>query len=478
MDDQRRPRQQQHREVGKSPGSGIKPPSALDARLTAALSSRAERQMLRSLDSAPPPTTLTAASSPSPSPPSSSSNPDPVLVDFSSNDYLSFSTHPSLRENLLRTLTSPSPPLPLYGPPSSRLLDGNTPSHLSLESRLSTFFRAPAALLFNSGFDANAGLWACLPGAGDWVVFDELVHASMHDGMRASRVPKERRKAFSHNRVDGLRAVLEEIVGADERVRRGEVSVWVGVESLYSMDGDLAPLREMVALVEELLPAGNGHFVVDEAHSTGLYGPFGRGLVCALGLEDKITVRVHTFGKAMACSGAAILTSPLLRSFLTNYARPLIYSTTMTHVSLAMVGESLGMLERGEGEQAAAKTHSLARLFIASLSSLLPSPSSSLSVSLPPHLLSPLYPPSSAPPHPVTSPIIPLLTPSPRPLAAFLRARGFLVRPITYPTVPRGMERVRVCLHAANGEGEVRELAEAVGEWVRKEGQAGVKAKL
>ncbi|GAA5821544.1 hypothetical protein JCM11251_000900 [Rhodosporidiobolus azoricus] len=489
MQDGRQLRRAVQGEVGKSSGSGIKPSSALDSRLTAALDSRSKRGMLRSLDSVPPPTTLSSSLSypsppflPSPSSPSKS---EPPLVDFSSNDYLSFSSHLTLRTNLLRALTSPS--FPLYGPPSSRLLDGNTPLHLSLESRFATFFRAPAALLFNSGFDANAGLWACLPGERDWVVFDELVHASMHDGMRASRVPAAKRKAFRHNDVNGLREVLEQILRDDERVEKGDVSVWIGVESLYSMDGDLAPLKDMVNLVDALLPEGNGHFVVDEAHSVGLYGPSGRGLVCALGLEEKIAVRVHTCGKAMACSGAAVLTSPLLRSYLTNYARPLIYSTTLTHVSLAMVSESLGMLERGEGEQSAARTHTLARLFISSLTSLLPPPPTTSSprpspVSLPPHLLPTLYPPSLTsppPPHPPTSPIIPLITSTPRPLAAFLRSHGFLVRPITYPTVPRGMERVRVCLHAANTEEEVRALAEWVGEWARKERDAEEgKAKL
>ncbi|GAA5948681.1 hypothetical protein JCM3775_000928, partial [Rhodotorula graminis] len=166
-------------------------PSALDDRLKATLDSRKSRQMLRQLDPAPP----------------ASSN----LVDFSSNDYLSFARSPVLRRKLVDALATvdDGTATPLYGPPSSRLLDGNTPLHASLERRLAAFFDAPAALVFNSGFDANVGLWTCLPAPDDWIVYDELVHASMHDGMRASRVPSERRRAFRHNRVESLERVLE-----------------------------------------------------------------------------------------------------------------------------------------------------------------------------------------------------------------------------------------------------------------------------
>ncbi|GAA5859293.1 hypothetical protein JCM9279_002984, partial [Rhodotorula babjevae] len=220
-------------------------PSTLDRRLKAALDSRAARQMLRQLDPAPP-----ARSD---------------LVDFSSNDYLSFAQSPLLRQKLVDALDDEA--TPLYGPPSSRLLDGNTPLHASLEHRLAAFFAAPSALLFNSGFDANVGLWTCLPAPDDWIVYDELVHASMHDGMRSSRVPSERRRAFRHNRVESLERVLEAIVERDEGVREGERSVWLGVESLYSMDGDLAPLREMVEAVDRVLPRGNVHMVVDEVRS-------------------------------------------------------------------------------------------------------------------------------------------------------------------------------------------------------------------
>lgn len=192
-----------------------------------------------------------------PNPPASS-----TLVDFSSNDYLSLSRSPTLRKKLVDELNKPA--TPLFGPPSSRLLDGNSTLHASLEHRLASFLCAPSALLFNSGFDANSGLWACLPAPDDWIVYDELVHASIHDGMRASRVPKERRRAFKHNDAKALERLLREIVAQDVGVRTGTKSVWVGVETLYSMDGDLVPLKDVAEVVERVLVAGNGHLVVDE----------------------------------------------------------------------------------------------------------------------------------------------------------------------------------------------------------------------
>ncbi|GAA5933809.1 aminotransferase class I/II-fold pyridoxal phosphate-dependent enzyme [Sporobolomyces koalae] len=424
--------------------------SALRTRLESALASRASRQMLRSLVPLAPAERLR-------------------LVDFSSNDYLSFAAHPILREKLLRELNDPESPSP-FGPPSSRLLDGNSPSHLALEAHVSDFFASEpeGALVFNSGFDANVGVWTCLPGPDDYILYDELVHASIHDGMRSSRVPPAKRIKVRHNGLDDLERTLTEIVSQDRSVRQGDRSVWIGVESLYSMDGDLCPLRNMVELVERLLPCGNGHFIVDEAHSTGLYGEQGRGLVCALGLANRITVRLHTFGKAMACSGAVVLATPLVRQYLVNYARPLIYSTVTPHMNIKAMEKSIEMLQQGYGEQPAKHVHKLASTLIASLSSFL-TPSST--VSLPPHLLPPLYDPSNRtlasthPNLPPTSPIVPLLTSRPRPLSAFLKDRGFLVRPITYPTVPKGMERVRVCLHAANTIHQVEQLARAIEAW-------------
>ena len=220
-------------------------------------------------------------------------------IDFSSNDFLSLSKSSTLRELYLRELAT-RPDFPL-GSGGSRLLDGNSKYAEALEKDIAAFHGAEDGLLCNSGFDANAGLFSVLPQPGDIVVYDSYIHASVHDGMRASRAGAN--FAFMHNSVTDLRAVLKRCIDSDQKFKSGRRSIFIAVEAIYSMDGDVAPLREIVEAVTELLPHGNGHIIVDEAHSTGVLGPQGRGLVSALGLEDKITIRLHTFGKAMACNG-------------------------------------------------------------------------------------------------------------------------------------------------------------------------------
>lgn len=289
MSDVHRPRTV--KTTGTSPASNA---NVLHERMQALLDARRSKGNLRTLS--PPPY-----------------NPA-ELVDFSSNDYISLSQSDSLAARFRAAVECPAPvastsKLPTssaYGPASSRLLDGNSPCHLELERRLATFFRGESALLFNSGFDANAGIFACLPGADDTLLYDALIHASVHDGMRHSRCPPAQRLAFPHNSAAGLEHVLRERVLSGpygEEYRSGKRQVFVPVEALYSMDGDLAPLADFLDVLQKLLPRGNGHLIVDEAHSTGSYGANGRGLTCALGLEDQVLVRLHTFGKAMACSG-------------------------------------------------------------------------------------------------------------------------------------------------------------------------------
>lgn len=225
-------------------------------------------------------------------------------TDFSSNDFLSLASSPALRSAFLRELdaagSTTDPGFPM-GSGGSRLLDGNSTYAEALEREIAGFHGAADGLVCNSGFDANVGLFACLPQPGDVVVFDEYIHASVHDGMRASRAGEC--VAFAHNSVSAFRDVLRKCVHGDEALREGLKTVFVAVEAIYSMDGDVAPLREIVDVIDEVLVKGNGCLIVDEAHSTGVLGPRGRGLVNALGLENRVPIRLHTFGKALACNG-------------------------------------------------------------------------------------------------------------------------------------------------------------------------------
>jgi 8-amino-7-oxononanoate synthase len=219
-------------------------------------------------------------------------------VDFSSNDFLSLSTSAPLRAQFLQELAQGTPQL---GSTGSRLLDGNSTYSEALEQDIATFHNGPAGLLANSGFDANVGIFSCLPQPGDVILYDELIHASVHDGMRLSRARKT--LPFAHNSPLHLRELLAACIADDELLTDGRRSVFVAVETVYSMEGDLAPLTEFLEVMEELCPRKNAHMIVDEAHATGLYGHHGKGRVCELGLESRVFVRLHTFGKALACNG-------------------------------------------------------------------------------------------------------------------------------------------------------------------------------
>jgi 8-amino-7-oxononanoate synthase len=228
--------------------------------------------------------------------------PTPGSVDFSSNDFLSLSTSDELKSAYLSELQSSSLPL---GSGGSRLLDGNSPYAEALEHEIAEFHGAEAGLLFNSGFDANTGFFSCVPQRGDVIVYDELVHASVHDGMRLSRAAET--ISFQHNSVADLRRILKDVC-----LPKFRNHVFVAVESIYSMDGDVSPLREIVEAVEDVMGKDASHIIVDEAHSTGVLGPQGRGLVCDLNLENRVFARLHTFGKALASNGGehAIFLTP------------------------------------------------------------------------------------------------------------------------------------------------------------------------
>lgn len=236
------------------------------------------------------------------------------LVDFASNDYLGLARDREIAASAIRGELSLLTGKQLNGSTGSRLLTGCSAEHDEFEAWLAQFHGYETATLYSSGYAANSGTIACLPSEGDAVIFDELSHNSTRFGIRRGR--QRWTRTFAHNDVNDLVRVLQSIHAE---------TTFVCVESLYSMDGDCAPLEEIAAVcVKE-----GACLVVDEAHATGVAGRGGRGMVDLLGPEsrDAILCSIHTFGKALGCHGAAVLGSKILRDYLVNYSQPLIYST-------------------------------------------------------------------------------------------------------------------------------------------------------
>ncbi len=342
------------------------------------------------------------------------------LVDFCSNDYLGFARSAELKESVAvhYRLLSQS------GATGSRLLSGHHPLMEELEQLLCQFHNATSALLFNSGYDANLSLLSSIPRRGDMIIFDSLVHASIHDGMRMGKADT---CAFQHNDLIDLKAKLEE-----NSAIKGQL--FVVVESLYSMDGDIAPLTDIAQLCEMQGAA----LIVDEAHATGVLGHNGVGLVQDLQLQDKVFARVHTFGKAIGGHGAVILGSTALRNYLINFARPLIFSTAMPLQAVLHVIEAYKILDQnGEAFRLALQEKvDFFRMSITSISQeyrILPS----------------------------VTPIQGLVIPGNEAVSAKalqLQQAGFDVRPIRYPTVSMGTERLRICVHLFNNDIDIINL--------------------
>lgn len=291
-------------------------------------------------------------------------------------------------------------------------------------------------------------------------MFDELIHASVHDGMRQSRAGQC--TAFAHNDVGALRRILERIKLDNAGIREGHSNVFVAIEAVYSMDGDVAPLADIVDALDRVLDRGNGHLILDEAHAVGVFGPNGRGLAVQLGLQDRISLRLHTFGKALACSGAVILCSPTIRQYLINYARPCIYSTFMPFPLLTAIRVSHDYLEDGHCSVLVQRLQQLGEILRTGLLEVANSISKPSS-----HLF-------RVPEVPSPSAISYVMSSRSLELAEHCRSRGFWVRAILPPTVPSGTDRVRICLHGGNTKEEVQGLIAAIRVWVKREPTAKI----
>ena len=312
------------------------------------------------------------------------------------------------------------------GAGGSRLLRGNHEEHEALEAEAATWFGSDAALYFSTGFAANGGLFAALPGADDLVVHDELIHASAHDGMRLGRAA---RVSARHNDAD---AVADAI--ARWRREGGIGRPWIAVESLYSMDGDCAPLADLVAIADR----EDAVLIVDEAHATGVFGPGGRGLAAEWeGRDNLITLR--TCGKALGAEGALVCASRTVCDALINRARGFIFSTAPSPLMASAVRGSLKLLDR-EPER------------IARLGALVA------------HAHDRLVPLGALP---SGSPIMPLIIGDDArtmAIAADIQAQGFDVRGIRPPTVPVGTARLRLSITLNVDAATIDALAEALKE--------------
>ncbi len=341
-------------------------------------------------------------------------------IDFCSNDYLGMARSNRLRTHIDRIRVNH--PLAPLGSTGSRLISGNSEAAELLEARLAAYHRAETGLLFASGYAANSGLFACIAGPGDTLIMDELIHASSVDGARLS---KARKLVFRHNDLDDLAARLKLASGA----------TFIGVESLYSMGGDMAPLTEMAALAGEY---GAG-LVVDEAHSNGITGPAGAGSVVENGLQDQVFARVHTFGKGLGLHGAVVLGSKTLRDYLLNFCRPFVFSTALPRESLDRIEAAYELLPELEAERE--------QLF-----SLVRHARTAIRESSFRWIDSHSW---------VQSVIIPgndqvLAAAGPR------GKLGFDVKAIRAPSVPAGGECLRICLHAFNTVDEIDGLMAAL----------------
>lgn len=339
-----------------------------------------------------------------------------TLYDFSSNDYLGFSRNLELKEKITEALEKY--PLTLLGSTGSRLLSGNTEFAEQLEKEIATIHLAENGLIFNSGYSANTALFSCIPQKGDTIVCDEFIHASVIDGARLSFA---RRLKFKHNDLEDL----------EKKIKTNTGRCFVAVESVYSMDGDLADLLHIAKLCQQY----NARLIVDEAHA---FGVFSTGLVDLLGIHHAVFARVVTFGKALGLHGAIILGTDLLRDYLINFARPFIYSTAPPFSQLIAIQTAYKhLLNHPENH------HDLQNK------------SSLLKANMPPQELLR----SSRNPSAIQCVFLDgndeVLK-----FSKALQQLGFDIKAIRSPTVPKGKERLRICMHLHNTEQEILELCE------------------
>ncbi|KAE9377587.1 aminotransferase [Stipitochalara longipes BDJ] len=376
-------------------------------------------------------------------------------IDFGSTDVLHLSASGALRREFIRELER-NPGFQV-GSKGSRLIDGNNQYVVDLEAYLANFHKAETALFFNSGFEANLAVFRTLPQPGDVIVHDEFVHASAIDGMRLTRAASIH--AFKHNNVKSFKEVLKNVKNSFPSVREGRRSVFIAIESLYSMDGDYAPVHQILSAAKEAFPLGNIVFYIDEAHTSGIIGLNGSGFVCHYGLEHEFAVRVHTFGKAPS-SHAIVMGSPRVKDTLANYARNFIYSTGPSFPSLACVKAGYNILGSSDGEDRRQRLPKLTAYF---LQCFFKHPvweqikgNGTISILNPGKFVS----------NGLVSPIVPIITKTRAyDLRTWLLREGINAWGVAYPVVPKGEDRVRIVIHSDNTRPQIERLVDVIMQW-------------
>lgn len=359
------------------------------------------------------------------------------LIDFSSNDYLGFAIEATIFDTAHQYLIDKGHKQ--NGATGSRLLSGNHQLYTEVEELLCSFHESEAALIFNSGYDANVGFFSSIPQRNDIILYDEFIHASIRDGIRMSNAKSYK---FKHNDLTDLENL---IIRHPQFISESPQVIYVVTESIFSMDGDSPDLTKMAQLCKEY----NVHLIVDEAHAVGILGNQGRGMIQELDLEKEVFARLVTFGKALGCHGAAILGSEKLKEYLVNFSRSLIYTTALPPHSLATIKSAYQYLiisnEIEESQQNKLVENikhfksEVKRLNINFIES--------------------------------NSAIHCCIIPGNQELKIIsqkLKENGFEVKPILSPTIPVGKERLRFCLHAYNSKDEITKVLENLASFMTK----------
>ena len=348
-------------------------------------------------------------------------------IDFYSNDYLGLAKSKYIFEKSNEILAGLSLKN-INGSTGSRLLSGHTAYIESLEKKISTFHESEDCLIMNSGYNTNLSVFGCFAKRADTIIYDEFIHASIRDGITLSRANNF---SFKHNDLSDL----------ERKIKRAKGNLFIAVESVYSMDGDLADLIS----IQNLCDKHGAHLIVDEAHAVGLYGSHGQGLVYAADIQDKVLARIVTFGKALGVHGAAVLGSQNMKNYLVNKARAFIFTTSITPHTLCSIDAVYEELPNMQGAREKLRQNidqyeTLAKQILQL-------------TNIPKTQIKTLMMPDGRD----VNTILKI-----KQMANSLVSDGFTVRPILYPTVAKGSERLRITLHSYNTDKEIKSLINSI----------------